>query len=174
MFIRDDGPSSLHLMTFLGPQGHVVAHINLHDEPQQTRRQMRRMRTDIWQVLPPIEPPVGAQQTVGGGSASEDRVEARASVETSLELAAVAAHYAQQFVNGGWVHGEAGQEGLVAWNTWTFQDDEKEPWRALFFILKRPDIPQRYTLHLEAEWATPSSNSGGGGWIASSSRIHQG
>ncbi len=174
MFIHEDGPSSLHLMTFLGPNGHVVAHINLHDEPRQARRPTRRTQPDIWHVLPPIEPPIGAKQISGGGSAGEDQVGARASLETDLDLATVVAHYAQQLVNGGWVQGETGQEGPLVWNTWTFQDEENEPWRALFFILKRPDIPQRYTLYLEAEWATASSNSiGGSGWITSS-RTHQG
>ncbi len=165
-FTREESPSTLHLMAFLGPQDEVVAHISLHDDPRPARQPRRRSHPDLWDILPPIEPPPGASQTGGGGSASDDRVESNAYLETDLDLTALAAHYTQQLKQAGWELRDEAVSGPLAWSTWTFQDDESEPWRAWFFILKRPDVAQRFTLHLEAEWASASSTGGGrGGWV---------
>jgi hypothetical protein len=38
----------------------------------------------------------------------------------------------------------------VAWSTWTFSDQEGEPWRATRFIFQHPDGPQTYTRLLRA------------------------
>lgn len=164
-FTHQDGPSSLHLMTFLGPQGGIVAHINLHDEPRQAR-QRHRTQPDIWDILPPIEPAPGAKQVARGGSDGSDRVEANAYVETNLDLVARAVHYIDLLKRSGWELRDEALFGPLAWSTWTFPDDENEPWRALFFILNRPDVAQCYTLRLEAEWAdTSSTGSGGSGGV---------
>jgi hypothetical protein len=72
----------------------------------------------------------------------------------------------------GWQRTDGGENGPVAWSTWSFKSEEKELWRALLVILKRPDAPRRYWAHLLAEWASeqPQSDtdvvSSASGWFS--------
>jgi hypothetical protein len=67
------------------------------------------------------------------------------------------------------------QSGPVAWSTWTFADEDKEPWRAFFVIRKRPDIARSYWVQLLADWVgtTPRANGGipGSQWGMTSGTI---
>jgi hypothetical protein len=91
-----------------------------------------------------------------------DNIEVEARIESPLDLATLAAHYTTQMERGGWQRTDGEENGPVAWSTWTFEDEYKEPWRALFVILKRPDAPRCYWVHLLAEWVGEQPQSGTG------------
>lgn len=129
----------------------------------------RRFGSPVGDVLPPLAAPSGARQRGGGAGGSPDNMYASASLETESDPAALATHYAGQLERGGWSPADAGTDGLSAWSTWRFQN-EGEPWRGLFYIFRRPDAPDQYRLHVEAEWAAASGGAAADrGWSTSSS-----
>ncbi|HEU4782234.1 MAG TPA: hypothetical protein VFS83_02735 [Ktedonobacterales bacterium] len=178
LFYRDDGPG-LNLVTQTTANGRTSVLISqMPDEtgPMRHGPRSRMMHYDIFSILPVIMPPPRSQQFQEGGSGGGgDRVIANARVETDLDLAALAAHYTAQLERGGWLRTDGGENDPVAWSTWNFEGEEKEPWRAFFVILKRPDVPRRYWAHIIAEWAgeqprggtqVVSSVSTSGGWFS--------
>lgn len=164
-FYRDDGPG-LNIMTQTAANGRTSVLISQLPEGAGPMRRgpggRRGMHYDVFSLLPPIMPPPKSQQFQEGGSGGEDRVSSSARVETDLDLAALAAHYDAQLERGGWLRTDGGESDPVAWSAWSFESEEKEPWRALLVILKRPDVPRRYWVHLLAEWAGEQSQSGTG------------
>lgn len=46
----------------------------------------------------------------------------------------------------------------------TFQDEDGEPWRGLFFILKMPETEGDHFLYLKADWTNKGGPTGGGGF----------
>lgn len=155
-FNRDDG-ATLNVMTFDAPEGRTTAQLTLlPDDPGGTRARHRAMREehDPWRVLPPIAPPPRAQQFQEGGSGGDDRVNVSARIESDADLATLAAHYTAQLEHAGWQRQDGGESNPVTWSTWTFEDDYegvKEPWRALFVLLKWPGEPRRSQAQLFAE-----------------------
>ncbi|HEY1391313.1 MAG TPA: hypothetical protein VGF38_22435 [Ktedonobacterales bacterium] len=164
-FYRDDGPG-LNIMTQAAANGRTSVLISqmpkgggpMHRGP----RGRRGMHYDMFSVLPPIAPPPKSQQFQEGGSGGDERGSTTARVETDLDLAALASHYITQLERGGWQRTDSGESDPVAWSTWDFESEEKEPWRALLVILKRPDAPRRYWAHLLAEWVGEQPQSGTG------------
>ncbi len=178
LFYRDDGPG-LSFMTQTTANGRTSVLISQMPDgagPMRHGPRSRMMHYDIFSILPVIMPPPRSQQYQEGGSGGGgDRVIANARVETDLDLAALTAHYIAQLEHGGWQRTDGGESDPVAWSTWSFETEEKEPWRALFVILKRPDVPRRYWAQLLAEWAgerprggtqVVSSASISGGWFS--------
>lgn len=162
---RDDG-SSLHIAAYGTPGGHTRVQLTLKPNGARELRHMYRAgmhHPEIYSVLPPIEPPPNSRQSQGGASAGSDRVEMEGHIESDLDLPTLAAHYVAQLEQGDWQRTVSGENDLVAWSTWTFTDEDKEPWRALFIILKRPDEQRLFWLHLIAEWTDKSSSRGDGG-----------
>lgn len=155
-FYREDGPS-LTVMAYAAPRGRTGIHLTLTPEGgaaiHERNAQRYGMEHNPWRILPPIVPPPHSEQFQEGGSGGEDRVSTSARVESELDLAALAAHYITQLERAGWQRtSSSGESDPVAWNTWTFADKDKEPWRALLVILKRPDAPRQCWAHLVAEW----------------------
>ena len=162
LFYRDDGPG-LNLVTQATAGGRTSVLISQMPEgagPMRRGPRSRQMQYDMFSVMPVIMPPPKSQQFQEGGSGGDDRVSTTARVETALDLAALASHYTAQLERGGWQRTDSGESDPVAWSTWTFESEDKEPWRALLVILKRPDVPRRYWAHLLAEWAGEQSQSG--------------
>jgi len=163
-FYRDDGPG-LNVMTQTAANGRTSVLISQMPEgsgPMRRGPRGRGMHYDVFSVFPPIAPPPKSQQFQEGGSGGDDRVSSTARVETDLDLAALATHNTAQLERGGWQRTDGGESDPVAWSTWSFESEEKEPWRALLVILRRPDVPQRYWVHLLAEWAGEQPHSGTG------------
>lgn len=159
MFFRDDG-LALQVMTHTATSGRTNILISQIPEGAGQMRRVPRSRVrhhDIFSILPPIAPPPQAQQFQEGGGGGDDHVTTSARVESDLDLSALAMHYIAQLERGGWQRTESGENGPVAWSTWTFESEEKEPWRALFVILKRPDVAQHYWVDLLAEWTGEQS-----------------
>ena len=65
-------------------------------------------------------------------------------MEMNSDLSTLAAHYKTQLEQAGCMLTEEGQNGPLAWNTWTLKDDD-EQWHGFFFILKVLD--QEYYLY---------------------------
>lgn len=164
LFYYDDGPG-LNLVTQTTANGRTSVLISQMPEgagPMRRGPRGRQMHYDMFSVMPVIMPPPKSQQFQEGGSGGDDRVSTTARVETDLDLAALASYYTAQLERGGWQRTDGDENGPVAWSTWTFESEEKEPWRALLVIVKRLDVPRRYWAHLLAEWAgkQPQSDTG--------------
>jgi hypothetical protein len=72
-------------------------------------------------------------------------------IETDLDLAGVARHYATQLEDAGWSCSDEGISGPQAWSTWNFADTRGQPWVGAFTALRLPETPRRYLLHLRAD-----------------------
>jgi hypothetical protein len=104
-------------------------------------------------LIPALMPPPRCQQQGGGAGGGGTSWHSDATLRTGLDLASLAAHYGSQLEKAGWTRTGAGQDGPVAWSTWTFHDADAEPWHGLFFILKRPDAERDHFLsvHVDAD-----------------------
>jgi hypothetical protein len=177
VFYRGDGPN-LHVMAYETPSERTAVHLSVlpnHSGPMRHGPRSRAMHHDIFSILPPLAPPPNSRQFPEGGGGGEDHITVNARVESDLDLAALAAHYTAQLEQGDWQRADGGESDPVAWNTWNFADEDKEPWRALVVIMRRPDAPRRYWVHILAEWAgerpqsdtsVVSSISMSGGWFS--------
>jgi hypothetical protein len=149
-----------------GKHGHANVRIDLDGNnefspcSQSNRMQQRRMHRDLQQLIPPLVAPKGARQTGGGGGGSGDSWHSTATLETDYDLPTLATHYNGQLAKGGWTLSDEGQAGPLSWSTWTFKDEEQEPWSGLFFILKTPGKERKYALELRIEW--DKKDAGGG------------
>lgn len=130
---------------------------------QQRGPKSRRMEHHgFYDLIPVLAPPEGARQTnSGGGSSSQDAADSRALIVTDMEIAALVPHYTKQLEAAGWTKQDEGQSGPIAWNAWTFKDEDNEPWRGFFFILKSPGREHEYSLHIEIKWDVEEKPSGG-------------
>ncbi len=131
------------------------------------RRHMRHH--EMYEIIPPLIPPRGAQQSGWSGGSSSDEVHTTATLKTTLALDALAKQYADQLSQAGWTQTDAGASGPLAWHTWHFTSEDQEPWSGLFFILKTPEKPDDYILYVRAAWTKPESDQKFTGWLSSSS-----
>lgn len=127
-------------------------------QPNRTRHRM--MHRDLQQLIPPLVAPKGASQIGGGGGGGGDSWHSTAMLEADADLPTLAVHYNEQLTKGGWTLSDEGQAGPLTWSTWTFKDEEQEPWFGLFFILKIPGKNRKYALELRIE--TDKKDDGGG------------
>jgi hypothetical protein len=155
-FFQNEGRASLNVTIWQGQ--HEQADVRLHLEMNSQhasrvlhQRRRRRMR-GMYEPIPPMAAPLGARQIGGGGSGSDEGWLSTATLETDLDLAALAAHYAGQLEKAGWKRAADGQSGPLAWHTWTFVDEDQEPWEGLFSIFAVPGKPRKHTLSLFMEW----------------------
>ena len=100
---------------------------------------------NIFSSMPALEAPEGANQTGGGGGSSLNSAHSDATLETNNDLSTLAAHYKTQLEQAGCVFTEEGQNGPLAWNTWTLKDDDEQR-HGFFIILKVLD--QEYYLNM--------------------------
>jgi hypothetical protein len=131
---------------------------------QPNRMQQRMMHHTMQNLIPPLEPPKGAKQQ-GGGGGGGDSWHSNATLDTEMQPDALAAHYAAQLAKGGWVRTDEGIAGPLAWSTWTFQDEDKETWNGLFFILKRPGKERQHVLEVRIDWDKKDERPRGG-WFS--------
>jgi hypothetical protein len=66
-------------------------------------------------------------------------------IQTNIDLPALIAHYKAQLVQAECVLIEEGQNGSLAWITWTLKGDD-ELWRGFLFILQ--ELDQEYYLNM--------------------------
>lgn len=96
-------------------------------------------------LLPTVEAPEGANLRFHGGGQSGNSAHSDAILETNSDLSTLAAHYKTQLEQSGCVLIEQGQDGPLAWITWTLKDDDKQC-HGFFMILK--EIGQEYYLNM--------------------------
>ncbi|MGH2497765.1 MAG: hypothetical protein ACRDIV_23935 [Ktedonobacteraceae bacterium] len=152
-----DGPAFI-INAFERKQGQtdVRLDINVGSEyspcAQPNRMQRRMAHHGMQNLIPPLEPPKGAKQQGGGGGGGGDSWHSNATLDTEMQLDALVPHYTAQLEKGGWIRTDEGISGPLAWSTWTFQDEDKENWNGLFFILKRPGKERQYVLEARIDW----------------------
>ena len=93
-----------------------------------------RLSRNNLSLLPGVDAPEGAIQGGGSAGSSPTSAHADATLVTHADLLTLAAHYKTQLEQAGCVLTEEGQNGPLAWNTWTLKEDD-EQWRGFFLIL---------------------------------------
>ncbi len=97
-------------------------------------------------IIPHLEPPLGSYQWPGGGGGGTGDAYSTATLESDLDTAAIGAHYVAQLEEGGWSLSEEGRGGPQAWSTWSFTDEDGQPWSGVFFALRLAESPRRHFL----------------------------
>ena len=94
-----------------------------------------------------------------GNSSQTDAI-----LETNSNLTTLAAHYKAQLEQSGCVLIGEGQDGQLAWITWTLKDNDKQ-YHGFFILLK--ELDQEYYLQLRMKssseppvWETPAFTPG--------------
>lgn len=165
----EEGPS-LQFMCYEARDGgasvqiSITAHVPM--PPHLRARHMMRQHS-MSQVLPAIKPPPHTNQQMRGSNSGPDHVDSRATLETDLDVPAVGAHYRTQLERAGWQLSGSGESGPVAWSTWTFNDDEGQPWAATFAAVRQANAPRRYDLWIGANYAGASPANPGGRRVVS-------
>ena len=134
--------------------------------PGTQQAKMRRMRRSMMhELIPPLVLTAGARQQGGSGG---DSVHSNAtlSLDKDMDIVELASHYNTQLESGGWIRGDAGNNGPFAWSTWTFRDEDGEPWFGNFIIMKMPVQQLQYTLQAQANMDL-GRNQQSGGWFSS-------
>lgn len=141
---------------------------NEYSPCRQPNKMQRRMgHYQMRNLIPPLAPPQGARQQGGGGGGGGDSWHSNATLDSEMQLDALAAHYAAQLQKGGWTQTDAGIAGPLAWSTWTLQDEDKEPFHGSLFILKRPGKERQHVLEVRVDWDKKEEKRGG--WFSYSS-----
>ena len=124
---------------------------------------MGPMGRDMWDRIPPLHAPRGAGQQGGGASFGGRNFSTTATLTGSgLDPAAVGKHYHDQLVHAGWTPTSAGAVPPAAWSTWTFTDEDGEPWAGVLLALQlpvSPTTPDRYLLTLRCDAVRPGTTS---------------
>lgn len=104
-----------------------------------------RESTSFAAIFPELDlsPPDNSQvQTLGGGGSNDDS-EYQTQIQTSLSIAALANHYADEMRQQGWIlEGNSGND-LLYWSTWSRSTDSDSPQRATIYLLATED-PELY------------------------------
>jgi hypothetical protein len=148
------GPA-LNVQANAVPNGLSDVRLDLQTDPRFSPcgRQHRMATRGLESPIPALSPPEHSRQLAAGGGGGGTSWRSDATLQTNLDLAALASHYGSQLESAGWTSTGMGRDGPLAWSTWTFRDDENEPWRSLLFILKRPDAASDHflTVRVDAE-----------------------
>ncbi len=97
--------------------GPTDVRLDLHLDARHSPCGQRFMGPEMENLIPFLSPPTGGRQSPEGGGGGGDSWRSYATLETDLDLAAVAEHYARQLEQAGWTRMGAGQDSSLAWNT---------------------------------------------------------
>ncbi len=164
LFCRSARGPALTVQATGRQQAPTDVRLELQSDPRQSPCAPQRRFPGPAQVLPPLLAPPNARQTGLGGSSGPDQAQSTAILATDLDLASLARHYEQQLEGAGWERTDAGCSDPTAWSTWTFAAADGEAWRGLLTVLRRPDLPGRYLLLLQAELRDGEPLGGGGSY----------
>ncbi|MBD2088546.1 hypothetical protein H6F67_01515 [Microcoleus sp. FACHB-1515] len=103
----------------------------------------------IPRLLPPDE---ATFSSIRSGGDREDYYQS-VSLLADLDLAAIAAHFAIQLEQGGWICRDQGQGESLIWSFWTFQTVENRNGQATFLARKKLETSSQYLLDLLLELA---------------------
>jgi len=146
----NQGPS-LTLQTNPNSSGDVRINVNLDtaNSPCDPVRQKRmRERPMMVNLIPNLMPPPGNIQNFDGGGSggSQNSWFSSATLDTGLDLEALAFHYNAQLEKAGWHLSGQGLNGPIAWSQWTLQDKDGEDWQGRFLIYRNFSNPRNYFL----------------------------
>lgn len=122
---------------------------------------MRRRHEALQAAMPPLRGPRGATVTVEGGGGSDRSWRTYARMTTTLDLAAIAAHYDEQLARADLVKAGGGADGSTCWSLWSVTVDN-EPMSVVFFAVRLPESDGEYLL--EARIEGRESRQSQGGW----------
>lgn len=140
----------------------IEVNLDTANSPCDQSRRQRFRAGPLESPLPNLTPPPGNTQNFdGGGSGGNyNSWTSSATLDTGLDLAALAAHYNSQLERAAWQLSGQGLNGPVAWSQWTLKDKEGEEWQGFFLIYQDFARPSHHFLHLKVEKAqTGSANS---------------
>jgi len=124
-------------------------------------RQNRVAPSGRQSVIPDLAPPPGSRQMGGGSGGSSASWHSDATLHTDLDLPTLATHYASQLEHAGWTSTGAGHDGPLTWSTWTFHDEDAEPWHGLFFALRHMGAERDCFLSMHVDADTDGGMQGG-------------
>lgn len=101
--------------------------------------------------LPALYAPEGVALQMAGSGGGPGRFSSEATAETSLGVAALEAHFAQQLQAAGWTRREGAAQGPLAWSVWTVPGEGD--WQGFLYALAGPGADRR-ALHVEVASAT--------------------
>jgi hypothetical protein len=138
-------------------------------EPPPIGRPDRLRLERVDRMIPVLRTPPGAQQPGGrvggtgtdGGTLSDHDFTMNMSATLTdawLDPAAVGQHYHDQLVHAGWTPTSVGAMPRAAWSTWTFTDEDGEPWSAVLLAIQLLPTAGRYLMTLRAERTTPDAS----------------
>ncbi len=108
-------------------------------------------------LLPGVDPPEGAIQGGGGSRSSPNSAHTDAILLTHTDLSTLAAHYKTQLEQAGCVLTAEGQDGPLAWNSWTLKEDD-EQWHGFFLILKGLDQEYYLTMRMKSDYGSKATD----------------
>lgn len=157
-----NGPS-LTLQTNPNSAGDVRINVNLdiaNSPCDQVRQQRLRERPMMISLIPNLVPPPGNVQNFDGGGSggSSNSWFSSATLESDLDLGALATHYNTLLQKAGWHLAGQGVNGPVAWSQWTLKDNEGEDWQGRFLIYRNFSNTRNYFLQANVSRNQPGPN----------------
>lgn len=157
LFCKGPHGPSLSIQAFISPADEKITNFRLNLDTNSRNSPCAQLaKQRAYSEKGPIPnlttPPESRQESRGGGGGS-GRWYSEAYLETDLNLTTIAAHYATQLDKAGWKRLDEGQNGPVAWQRWTFVDEQNEEWKGLFFIVKEAANPRQHLLYIKADLA---------------------
>lgn len=115
------------------------------------------------QVLPRLTLPPGVRVSQrglrsGGGGYGGGSAHTSTALEGDITLTELATHYGAQLEAAQWVPQASGDAGPVAWSRWSFEDEEGESWKGLFFAL---DMSEYYFVFIRADMEEDDDSASG-------------
>lgn len=154
VFRSDLGPT-LHINTLAYPDVPTEVRLDLDFGGDQSGAdEVARRSAGVHPIptLPELAPPAGATLQPMGGEASPVGTSAQAELITSLDLSAVATHYAGQMRKAWCRERDRGQGNLLSWSTWEVEHPEHGPSQGLFLALQQVNDATRYFLYVRVAW----------------------
>lgn len=136
LFCRSKRGPSLEVSAARAKDESTDVRLHLLTDPQHSPCGQMDHARDTFELIPMLLPPTGSHQQGGGGGGGSDRVYSSATLESDLDLPTIMAHYVEQLTAADWTTVAQGIDGPMAWSTWTWQDQEGEPWQGLFFVMQ--------------------------------------
>jgi hypothetical protein len=169
------GPA-LTLYAFVGKKGLTDVRLNLNLSKQSPCMQLAQLNRQplgigMHTLIPILMPPTGTRQMPQGGGGGFDAAYSAATLETDSDLLTLSSHYIAQLEKAGWTRSDEGHDERLAWNTWTFQDENNEQYRGMFFVLKTSSTTGQYFLFVRIEQANGGGMTGLSGWYSSAPMI---
>lgn len=134
----DNAPTDVRLIVDSG-YGSIVC----NEEPQPAQPDSEP--SYIEPPLPKLMPPTNSKVTSDGGGDYGDYSLSTATVETRLNIQALATHYEVQFKQAGWTRLEAQPDNSKAVSLWTMKDQQGNSWLGVLSFKPVEDMPNQYT-----------------------------